>query len=38
METLADDDEERYKSQFGQYIESGIEGQSTIPLLYFYTH
>ncbi|KAI5844998.1 hypothetical protein DFP73DRAFT_573061 [Morchella snyderi] len=25
METLADDDEERYKSQFGQYIESGIE-------------
>ncbi|TRX95807.1 hypothetical protein FHL15_003361 [Xylaria flabelliformis] len=25
METLADDDEERYKSQFGQYIEDEIE-------------
>ncbi|GAP84523.1 putative 60S ribosomal protein L5 [Rosellinia necatrix] len=25
METLADDDEERYKSQFGQYIEDDIE-------------
>lgn len=25
--TLEDDDEERYKSQFGQYIDSGIEGR-----------
>ncbi|KAA8896803.1 hypothetical protein FN846DRAFT_993582 [Sphaerosporella brunnea] len=25
METLADDDEERYKSQFQQYIDDGIE-------------
>jgi large subunit ribosomal protein L5e len=25
METLADDDEERYKSQFGQYLEDDIE-------------
>ncbi|TGJ87001.1 hypothetical protein E0Z10_g1750 [Xylaria hypoxylon] len=25
METLADDDEERYKSQFGQYIEDDVE-------------
>jgi large subunit ribosomal protein L5e len=27
METLADDDEERYKSQFQQYIEDGLEGK-----------
>lgn len=26
METLADDDEERYKSQFQQYLDDGIEG------------
>jgi hypothetical protein len=26
METLADDDEERYKSQFQKYIDDGIEG------------
>lgn len=26
METLADDDEERYKSQFQQYIDDDIEG------------
>ena len=25
METLADDDEERYKGQFGQYIEDEVE-------------
>ena len=28
METLADDDEERYKSQFQKYIDDGIEGES----------
>ncbi|KAI4104796.1 MAG: hypothetical protein L6R37_003069 [Teloschistes peruensis] len=27
METLADDDEERYKSQFSQYIEDDIEAE-----------
>jgi len=27
METLADDDEERYKSQFQKYIDDGIEGE-----------
>ena len=27
METLADDDEERYKSQFQKYIDEGIEGK-----------
>jgi large subunit ribosomal protein L5e len=26
METLADDDEERYRSQFQKYIDDGIEG------------
>jgi len=26
METLADDDEERYKSQFQQYLDDGVEG------------
>lgn len=25
METLADDDEERYKSQFQQYLDDGVE-------------
>lgn len=30
METLADDDEERYKSQFQKYIDDGIEGKSLI--------
>jgi large subunit ribosomal protein L5e len=28
METLADDDEERYKSQFVKYIEDGVEADS----------
>lgn len=28
METLADDDEERYKSQFQQYLDDGIEGMA----------
>ena len=27
METLADDDEERYKSQFQKYIDDEIEGE-----------
>lgn len=35
METLADDDEERYKSQFQQYLDDGIEGR-IIPRLIFY--
>jgi large subunit ribosomal protein L5e len=30
METLADDDEERYKSQFQKYIEDGIEGKRSL--------
>lgn len=34
METLADDDEERYKSQFQQYLDDGIEGM-IIPRLIF---
>jgi large subunit ribosomal protein L5e len=28
METLADDDEERYKSQFGKYVEDDIEADA----------
>lgn len=31
METLADDDEERYKSQFQQYLDDGIEGMTSPP-------
>lgn len=31
METLADDDEERYKSQFQQYLDDGIEGRTFLP-------
>lgn len=27
METLADDDEERYKSQFQKYIDEGVDGE-----------
>lgn len=34
METLADDDEERYKSQFQKYLDDGIEGRIPLSLLY----
>ena len=31
MENLADDDEERYKSQFQKYIDDDIEGEFPSP-------
>ena len=35
METLADDDEERYKSQFQKYLDDGIEGLPTCPACFY---